>query len=83
MSIPPRFRRLFRIDRGSEDVPTAVADELQFHFDMTIEELVAAGMSREEATREAHRRFGDVEQTRSHLHGLDRARVTLERRARW
>ncbi|MES2124124.1 MAG: ADOP family duplicated permease [Gemmatimonadota bacterium] len=83
MTMLPRFRRLFRIDRGAVDVPVAVADELQFHFDMTIDELLAAGKSREEATREAHRRFGDLEQTRLGLQHIGRVRVTRERRAQW
>ncbi|MEO5800368.1 MAG: ADOP family duplicated permease [Gemmatimonadales bacterium] len=83
MTMLPQVRRFFRIDRGAVDVPVAVADELQFHFDMTIEELVARGMSRDEATREAHRRFGDVERTRRGLQQIDRERVTQERRAQW
>lgn len=83
MTMLPRFRRLFRVDRGTVDVPVAVADELQFHFDMTIDELVATGMDRDAATREAHRRFGNLEHTRHDLQTIDRARVTHARRAQW
>ena len=39
----PRFRRLFRIDRGAVDVPAAISDELEFHFAATIDELTAQG----------------------------------------
>ena len=38
----------------------AVDDELQFHFDMTMRELMNAGMNPDDARREAERRFGDV-----------------------
>jgi putative ABC transport system permease protein len=78
-----RRRRFFRVDRGAAGVNRAVDDELQFHFDMTMEELVAAGMTPDEARREAERRFGDVTRTRERLTQLDRERVGQERRDEW
>ncbi|MES2305718.1 MAG: ADOP family duplicated permease [Gemmatimonadota bacterium] len=83
MTSLPHVRRFLRVDRGSVDVPGGVADELDFHFAMTIDELMAKGMSRELATREAHRRFGDLEMTRRGLQHIDQERVSNERRARW
>jgi putative ABC transport system permease protein len=81
--MPSRVRRFFRVDRGAVDVPGAISDELQFHFQSSIEELVAQGWSEEDARREAHRRFGDLEQTRLNLEDIDLGRVTQERRAQW
>ena len=78
-----RRGRLFRVDRGADGVTRAVDDELQFHFEMTMEELVASGMNRDEARREAERRFGDVTRTRERLTEIDRERVGQERRAEW
>ena len=79
----PGLRRLLRIDRGRATVDRAVDDELHFHFDMTMRELMAGGMTPEEARRETERRFGDVQRTRERLATIDRSRVGQERRAEW
>ena len=77
------LRRLLRIERGRATVDRAVDDELRFHFDMTMRELMAGGMTPDEARRETERRFGDVQRTRERLATIDRARVGQERRAEW
>jgi len=79
----PRRPRLFGVDRTSSGVERAVDDELRFHFDMTMRELMAAGMNPDEARREAERRFGDVSLVRDHLAHIDRQRVGQEKRAEW
>src|SRR5262249_55876832 len=61
----------------------AVDDELRFHFDMTLRDLMARGMSDEEARREAERRFGDVARTRAGLERIDRQHERGLRRAEW
>jgi predicted permease len=83
MSRFPGLRRLMRLDRASRAVERAVDDELQFHFDMTMSELMADGMNEDEARREAGRRFGDVRRTSRRLATIDRSRVKQERRAEW
>ena len=60
-----------------------VDQEIAFHFDMTVRDLMAKGMSEEEAKREATRRFGDVEATRARLRSIDQGRVEQQRRAEW
>jgi hypothetical protein len=80
---PLRRPRLFGIDRTRSGVERAVDDELRFHFDMTVRELMAGGMNADEARREAERRFGDVGQVRDRLAHIDRQRVGQERRAEW
>ena len=79
----PGLRRLLRIDRGRATVDRAVDDELRFHFDMTMRELMADGLTPDDARRETERRFGDVQRTRERLTTIDRARVGQERRAEW
>ena len=79
----PGVRRSMRLDHHVADVRDAVDDELQFHFEMTTRELMAKGMSSEEARREAQRRFGDVQITRERLTTIDQARVVRERCAEW
>ncbi len=80
---PPRRARLFGIDRTSSGVQRAVDDELRFHFDMTMRELMASGMNPDDARREAERRFGDVGLVRDRLAHIDRQRVGQEKRAEW
>ena len=77
------IRRLLQIAGTRKGIERAVDDELQFHFDMTVRDLMANGMSPEEARREAQRRFGDVERARERIAAIDRARVGQERRAEW
>src|SRR4051812_1403058 len=76
------IRRLFRLDRV-DDVTTDVDDELRFHFESTVRDLVAGGMTAEAARREADRRFGDVRAARERLASIDTDRVSSERRAEW
>jgi len=79
----PGLRRFLRIDRGAASVERAVDDELRFHFDMTMRELMTNGMTPDDARKEATRRFGDVKSTRERLASIDRARVGREQRAEW
>ena len=82
MSQFPRFRRIFRIHRP-EDAAKVVDEELRFHFEMTVKELLAEGMDAAAARAEAERRFGDIEATREGLTSLDRARTVRKRRGEW
>jgi putative ABC transport system permease protein len=79
----PGIRRLLRLTFNRAGVERAVDDELRFHFDMTMRELMTQGMTPDEARHEAERRFGNVERTRDRLETIDRARVDQERRAEW
>jgi predicted permease len=78
----PGLRRLFRLERP-EDVTETVEDELDFHFDTAVQELMASGMDARTARAEAERRFGDVGTVRERLRALDRGRIASERRAEW
>jgi putative ABC transport system permease protein len=62
------------------DVRSEVDEELRTHIDMRVEELVASGMSREDATREALRQFGDLDATRRYCREQDETREkTMQR----
>jgi hypothetical protein len=74
MTRVPGLKRILRIERDRAGVERAVDDELQFHFEMTMRDLMASGMTPDEARREATRRFGDVQRTREVRDG-DRSRV--------
>ncbi len=53
-----------------------VVAELEFHLEMGVRELMAGGMTEDEARREAHRQFGDLQRTRE---GLAHRRLTRRR----
>lgn len=72
-----RFRRLFRLEDPQRDLE----EELSFHFDSVVEEEMRRGRSREEAEREAHRRFGDEARYRKELRRMD-TRTSVRRRWR-
>ena len=76
------LRKFFRLDRAA-DVDRAVNDELAFHFEQKVRELMDRGMPEPEAKLEAERKFGDVERTRARLAAIDRERVGGVRRAEW
>ena len=59
------FRRLFHFRTGRFSVRREVDDEIAFHLQNTIDELIAAGHTPEQARDEAERRFGDVEAHRA------------------
>jgi predicted permease len=82
MIIWPGLRRLFRLGRA-QDVEREVDDELRFHFDLTVKELTALGLSEREARAEAERKFGDVKLTKERLAAIDRERLGKERRTEW
>jgi putative ABC transport system permease protein len=76
----PGLRRFFSVDRGARSIERDVDEELRFHFDMTVEELVRRGMNPDQARREAARRFGDVDRHRENLREIDRDRANQQRR---
>jgi putative ABC transport system permease protein len=59
------WQRALRVGRAN--VAADVQTELEFHLQTQIDELVAAGLSREQAHVEAMRLFGDVQRIRQEL----------------
>ncbi len=74
------FRRLFRLPPTPGSAARDVDDELRFHLESRVHELVAGGLSRDEAERAAAREFGDLRAARAELTAIDRGRL---RRAGW
>ncbi|MFW6078239.1 MAG: ADOP family duplicated permease [Gemmatimonadota bacterium] len=71
----PGLRQVFRLGGVQRDID----EELAYHFDRTVEELMAGGLERREAEEEARRRFGDEERWRRELGKLDRRADRLRR----
>ncbi|MEJ2236887.1 MAG: ABC transporter permease, partial [Gemmatimonadales bacterium] len=64
------YRRLFNVMR-SDRLANDIEREMAFHFAELVDELMAAGMSKADARREAKRRFGNREVLREHVHDVD------------
>jgi len=60
-----------------------VDEELAFHLEMRVRELVARGMPPDQARREAERRFGDLPSMRRRLLHLGHERNRTMRRTEW
>ena len=75
-------RRAFRLSaRGSVD--REVDDEIRFHLDSRIAELVAGGMDAVRAREQATREFGDADRARAEMAALDRHRAARADRHDW
>src|SRR3954467_2495825 len=77
----PGWRRYLRFVR--HDVRGDVDDELRFHFDSRIEELVARGVPAREARALAVREFGDTGEVRQSLVAIDHRVARRRGRAEW
>jgi predicted permease len=73
------FRRLFQVRASSADV--AVDDELEFHIATRTDELIAAGLPRDDARASAEREFGDRARYRDDVLKIER-QVRAERQVR-
>ena len=66
---PPRrpFRRVFRFALRRWRIADETDDEIRFHLERRIDRLVSLGWTRDDAEREALRRFGPYDQARTDL----------------
>lgn len=75
----PRWRRYLRFWRP--DAKADVEDELQFHLQEHVDDLVARGMDPQHARIEAVRRFGDIKQIENTMRELAEEQETRMRRS--
>jgi putative ABC transport system permease protein len=76
MRAPRSFRRILRIPRPpAQQAALDIDEEFQLHLDLRTEELMAQGMSHEDARREALRAFGDRDRAREELLAPERRRL--------
>lgn len=68
---PSLMRRVFRLPESRARARRALDDELLFHLEGRIEELVAQGMPRPDAEAEARRRFGNIDAHRTATLAID------------
>jgi len=65
------LRRVFRLPSSRERLAREVDDELRFHLEGRVEELIARGWTRDAAEAEARRRFGDYAEYRRMARDID------------
>jgi putative ABC transport system permease protein len=75
MNHPQRPRRLFRLAPTRRTVQREIDDEMQFHLQARIDDLVRSGHDRGAAEHIARREFGDVGAARAELVSIDRRRL--------
>jgi predicted permease len=68
---PSLMRRVFRLPESRARARRALDDELLFHLEGRIDELVAQGMSRPDAEAEARRLFGNIDVHRNATLAID------------
>lgn len=64
--LPRGIRRLFRLPRSEQRLMRELDDEIQFHFERHISDLLSRGMSEADATAAALARFGDTDDLRAY-----------------
>ena len=77
------IRRLLNLPESRRRVQHDVDDEIRFHIESRVAELVAGGTRPEIARGIATREFGDVAEARAEIARVDRRRLTRERRQAW
>ena len=75
-SLTRRYRRFWGPDPARD-----VNEELAFHIEMRVEELLRSGMTEAEAREATMQRFGNLAQVREECEELSEDRVRLRRRA--
>lgn len=75
------LRRVLRLPRSRGRLSREADDEMRFHIEERVEELVAAGLSRAEAEREAALRFGDIELHRRQVRAIDEEMLRMRNRS--
>ena len=75
-------KKLFRLPwRSARQIRDDVDEELRFHLDMRVTELVALGLSSDDARARAAREFGDLDDARRYIGAVDRDIEAAQRRS--
>ena len=70
-TMPPGVPRALRLPASRAHLTRELEDEMRFHLEMRIAELVAGGMRDSDARSEALRRFGDPDDLREYCHSIE------------
>jgi predicted permease len=81
--LPDGVRRAFRLALRRPRIEADVDEEVAFHLEMRVAELVASGLTPDAARQRALQRFGDRHHWSTAMTEVDRERAALEQRAEW
>lgn len=81
--IPRGVRRALRLPSSAERLDHELDDEVRFHLDMRVRELVAAGMSEADARTEALNRFGNTDDLREYCQSIEVPHMHRMRLREW
>jgi predicted permease len=73
------IRRFFSLPRSTRTVEREIDDEIRFHIESRVADLVSRGIAREAARVRALSEYGDVAESRRELNRLERRRLARER----
>jgi putative ABC transport system permease protein len=83
MKLPHGVRRWFSIAQDAQDIRRRVEEELDFHLESRIEDLMRSGLPRVAARQQALREFGDMAEARDELGAIDVRGEGRKRRMQW
>jgi predicted permease len=72
---PPGTRRLFRLSEGRWSVERDIDEEIRFHIEERVADLVRRGWAADAARESAMREYGDVARSQRELAEVDRRRL--------
>ena len=81
--VPPGVRRALRLPTSAARLAHELDDEVAFHLEQRITELVEEGMTPEQAREEALRRFGDREELKDYVTQMEVPRMHVTRLRDW
>ncbi|HZI41544.1 MAG TPA: ABC transporter permease [Gemmatimonadaceae bacterium] len=82
MNREPRIagiRRFFLLPRSARTVEREIDDEIDFHIESRVADLIAGGLPPEQARVRALNEYGSINESRRELNRLDRRRLLRER----
>ncbi len=71
LRIPRGVRRALRLPSSRERLARELDDEVRFHIEMRVADLVARGVPESEARAEAARKFGDTDDLRAYCQSIE------------
>ena len=77
------LRRLFSLPSTSRSIAREVDDEIRFHLENRVAELIQRGLPPDQARERALASYGDVGASRQELTSVDRRRLSRERWTMW
>ena len=80
---PPGIRRALRLPTSAERLARDLDDEVRFHLEQRVQELVARGMTEDDARAEAIRRFGDTDDLRAYCRTIEEPHMRRMRIREW